>query len=132
MVDVLDEAVQRRDALAQAGLHLAPFLARNDAGDEVKGDEALGAGAVFVLGAVDREGDAHAAEDHLGFFAPVSHQLGRLGLQPALVGTVVLADAGRCPGPRAGEGAHLVEGVLHGGRVLWLYWSEATIGPAAC
>ena len=83
------------DALAQAGLHLAPLLARNDAGDEVKGDQALGAGAVFILGAVDREGDAHAAEDHFRFFAPVAHQVRGLGLQPALVGAVVLADASR-------------------------------------
>jgi hypothetical protein len=44
-------------------------MRRDDARDQVERDQPLGAGAVFVLGAIDREGDAHAAEDHLGLFA---------------------------------------------------------------
>jgi hypothetical protein len=39
------------------------------------GNQALGARAVFVLGAIHREGDAHAAEDHLGLFAPRLHHV---------------------------------------------------------
>jgi hypothetical protein len=76
VVDVVDEAVERRDALAQAALHLAPLGARDHARDQVERDQALGAGAVLVLGAVDGEGDADAAEDHLRFLAARRHHLG--------------------------------------------------------
>jgi hypothetical protein len=55
-----------------------PLVLGNDARDQVERDQALGAGAVLVLGAVDREGDADAAEDHLGLFCGATHGLGRL------------------------------------------------------
>ena len=69
VIDVVDEAVQGRDALRQAALHVAPLGRRDDARDQVERDQALGARAIGVLRAIDREGDADAAEDHLGFLA---------------------------------------------------------------
>jgi hypothetical protein len=54
---------------------LLPFLGRNDAGNEVKGNQALGARAVFVFGAVHRKGDANAPKDHFGLFTPGRHHL---------------------------------------------------------
>jgi len=102
VVDVVQEAVQRRHALRQALLHAGPFIAGDDARDQVEGDQPLGAGAVFVFGAVDREGDADAAEDHLGFMATRRHLLGRAALQPAVEAAVM--------GPnRAGIDLHLVK-----------------------
>ena len=92
VVDVVDEAVQRRDALAQAALHLAPLVRRDHARDQVERDQPLGAGAVLVLGAVDGEGDADAAEDHLGLLAPRrASPRGGCSREPAVVAAVVLA-----------------------------------------
>jgi len=102
VVDVVDEPVQRRHALAQASLHVAPLLARDHARDQVERDQALGAGAVLVLGAVDREGDADAAEDEFRFLALRLHHVGRLLGQPACVGLVVFSHG-------AGGGVHFVE-----------------------
>jgi hypothetical protein len=82
VVHVVDEAVERRHALHQTGLHALPLVGRNDAGNQVKGDQALGAGTVFVFGAVHREGDADAAEDHFGLFAPGLHDVLGLLRQP--------------------------------------------------
>ncbi len=108
VVDVVDEAIQRRDALAQPPLDLAPLVGRDDARDQVERDQPLGAavGAAVVLGAVDRERDADAAKDHLGFLAPRPHHLRRLFLQPAVVAAVVLAH-------RAVRVVHLVEAEGH-------------------
>jgi hypothetical protein len=75
VVDVVQEAVERRDALHQALFHAGPLVGGNDARDEVERNEPLGAGAVLVLGAVHREGDADAAEDHFRLFAPRTHHL---------------------------------------------------------
>ena len=92
VVDVVDEAVERGDALAQAALHLSPFVGRDDARNQVEGDQALGAVAVLVLRAVDREGDADAAEDDFRFLAAGAHHLGRLLREPVVVATVMFAD----------------------------------------
>mmetsp|Transcript_59385 Transcript_59385/g.140239 ORF Transcript_59385/g.140239 Transcript_59385/m.140239 type:complete len:469 (+) Transcript_59385:1183-2589(+) len=91
VIDVVDEAVQRRHALGQAGLHRGPLGVGNHPRNQVEGDQAFGALA-GVLVAIDREGDAHAAEDQLGLLAPLAHQ--RLGLigQPAGIGRVVGTD----------------------------------------
>jgi hypothetical protein len=42
VVDVVDEAVQRLDALAQAGFRSRPLLGGNDARNDVEGNQALG------------------------------------------------------------------------------------------
>ena len=68
-----------------------PFAGRDDAGDQVERDQPLGAGAVLVLGAVHREGDADAAEDHLRFFAAGAHGVLRLARQPLRIVLVVVA-----------------------------------------
>jgi hypothetical protein len=71
-----------------------------------KRDQALGARAAFVLVAVDRKGDAHAAEDHLRLAAPRLHAFSRLTLQPFVVDAVLLAHA-------LAAVEHLVKGRLH-------------------
>ncbi len=108
VIDVVEEAVQRRDALAQTPLHHAPLVGRDDARDEVERDQPLGAAvrAAVVLGAVDRERDADAAKDDLGFLAPRPHHLRRLFLQPTIVAAVVLAH-------RAVRVVHFVEAGRH-------------------
>ena len=106
VVDVVDEAVQGGDPLDQAFFHRLPFVRRDDARNQVKGDQALGACTVFVLGAIDRKGDADAAEDHLCFFTPGFHHLGRLSCQPTLIRLVV----GSHGAARDGQtGVHLVK-----------------------
>ena len=57
-IDVLDVGVDGFDALFEAALQRLPFLGRDDARDDVEGNEAL-----LRLGiAVDRKGDADAPE----------------------------------------------------------------------
>ena len=110
VVDVVDEAVERRDPLGQPLFHLRPLMGRNHAGNQVEGDQALGARAVFVLGAIHRESDADPAEDHLGLFAPGAHQAAFLARQPVSVDLVVrayLCAAGE------GTGVHFVEALFH-------------------
>jgi hypothetical protein len=45
VIDVVQETVQGGHTLTQALFHVLPFLAGNDARDQVKGDQALGARA---------------------------------------------------------------------------------------
>ena len=78
VVHIVDEAVERRHPLLEPALQPLPLGRRNDARQQVKGNEALGARAVLVLFAIDREGDAHPAEDDLGFFP--AHRHGRHAL----------------------------------------------------
>src|SRR6218665_1507501 len=78
VVEMVDEAVQRRAPLHQPLLQAAPLVGRDDAGDQVERDQAFAARAVLVLGAIDGEGDAHAPEDHLGLGPAGLHQLRRL------------------------------------------------------
>jgi hypothetical protein len=99
VVDVMDEAVQRRDPLHQAFFHAAPLVRGNDARDQVKGDQALGARAVLVLGAIDGKRDADTAEDHLGLVAARAHHGVRLAGEPLRIGLVVRPHA--LPGPLA-------------------------------
>ena len=109
VIDVVDEAVERGDALAQAALHLAPLVRRDHARDEVERDQPLGAAVLaagVVLRAVDGEGDADATEDDLGLVAARAHHLRRLLREPAVEAAVVLAH-------RAVEAVHLVEPGCH-------------------
>jgi hypothetical protein len=61
VVDVVHEGVERAHALLDAARQPPPFVRRQDAWNDVEGDEPLGG----VLAAVDREGDAGAAEHRL-------------------------------------------------------------------
>ena len=78
-IDILDEHVERVDALGQALLQEPPFGARHDARDDVEGDQPFGGVGL----AVDREGDADAAEDQFGLAPPVIEHVGRHFGQPA-------------------------------------------------
>jgi len=62
MVDIFEKKIQGGDALGQAALDLAPFGVRNDAGQKVVGEDALGAFGI----AVDGEGDALMQEREVG------------------------------------------------------------------
>ena len=61
VIDVVHEGVERAHALLDAGRQPAPFGRRDDARDDVEGDEPLGR----LVVAVDGEGDAGAAEQRL-------------------------------------------------------------------
>ncbi len=110
VIDVVDEAIERRHALSQAALHLAPFVGRDDARDEVERDQALGALVghvrVFVPGAVHGKRDADAAKDHFGLFTAGTHDVAGLLGQPARVAAVMRAH-------HIGRAAHLVECLGH-------------------
>ncbi|MDT4872097.1 hypothetical protein FQZ97_1072640 [compost metagenome] len=110
VVDVVQEAVERGDALHQPLFHALPLVGGNDPGQQVERDQPLGAGAVLVLGAVHREGDADPAENHFRLFTPRSHHLTGLLRKPLVVALVVLSDCSA----RIGELLiHLVE-FVHG------------------
>ena len=64
-VDVLQEQIQRDDALREPALDAVPLGARNDARNQVEGEQALGAAAV----AVDGEGDALQQKGEIGELA---------------------------------------------------------------
>ena len=61
VIDVVHEGVERAHALLDAGRQTAPFGRRDDARNDVEGDEPLGR----FIAAVDGEGDAGAAEHRL-------------------------------------------------------------------
>ena len=77
-VNVAQKPVERVDALHQPLLQMGPFGAREDARQEIEGDQTLGR----LLVAIDREGDAHAPEQHLGLAAAGGEQFGRSGREP--------------------------------------------------
>ena len=78
VIDVAQEQVQRLDPLLQALLQQRPFLRADDARHDVKRDQPfLGLGF-----AIDRKGDADAAEQQLGFLAPIFQSIRRRLLQP--------------------------------------------------
>ena len=81
VVNVVDEGVERADALLEAGLEPNPFFERQDAGHDVEGDQALGA---FVL-AVHGEGDADAMEEGVGLGALLCESFGRLVGEPLCI-----------------------------------------------
>ena len=63
VIDVMQEGVEGAHPLLDADCKPAPFGSREDARDDVEGDEALRG----LLGAIDGEGDAEPAEYGLGF-----------------------------------------------------------------
>ncbi len=85
VIDVVDEQIERLHPLAQAGFERLPFAARDDARDQIEGNQPLGAGQI----AVDREGDAHAAKQQVGFRALARDGLVALLDQPALEARVM-------------------------------------------
>ena len=92
VVHVVQEMVQRCDALHQALLHGGPFVGGQHARDQVKRNQALGAGIVFPLGPIHGKGDADAPEDQFGLLAPSGHHVTGLARQPPVVSFVVVAD----------------------------------------
>ena len=102
VVHVVDKPVQRRDTLHQPFFHAGPLLGGNDAGDQIKGNQAFAAGPVFILVAIHRKGDADTPKNHFGFGSAGLHRVGRLLGQPALVALVVGSHAG-------GAGVHFVK-----------------------
>ena len=92
VVNVVDESVERRDALHQPFLHAGPLVRGNDAGNQVKRNQPLGASARLVLFTIDGKGNAHASKDHFGLFAPFGHHVARLARQPGVVDFVVVSD----------------------------------------
>src|SRR5258708_7762011 len=68
VINVVQEKVERLDALLEPGLQNFPFADVNDAGDGVKREDLLGS----FLAAVDRKGHAPLKEPELGaFLAPL-------------------------------------------------------------
>ena len=106
VVDVMDEAVERRHSLHQAALHLRPFMAGDDAGDQVERNQPLAARTAFVLGAIHRKRDAHAPKDHLGLGPAGLHHIHGLAREPLPIALVVLAHIAAIKGQ---HGVHLVE-----------------------
>ena len=98
VVDVVNEPVQRRHPLHQTLLHAGPLMGRNDARNQVEGDQAFGPRAVRVFFAVDREGDAHATKNHFGFFALRLHLGVALLRQPGAVILVMRPQTTLCIG----------------------------------
>lgn len=90
MIDVVQKRIQRLHALLDTERQPAPFLAGDDAGHDVEGDEALGG----LLLAINGEGDAGFAEDALG----ILHLLGQSGrvlfFQPTIISRVWSSQPG--------------------------------------
>ena len=78
-VDVAEVGVDRLDALLQPAAQRVPFLRRQDARDDVERDQPL----LGVGLAIDREGDADAAEQQLGFLAAIVQHVGADIAEPA-------------------------------------------------
>ncbi|MCY1278586.1 hypothetical protein D9M70_273170 [compost metagenome] len=79
VVEVGEEHVQRLDALDAALLDHAPFAGGDGAGNDVEGDQALGA----LVVAVEGEGDPRPVEQQVGFAAALGQQVVRGFFQPA-------------------------------------------------
>ena len=110
VIDIVQEEVERIDALLQTLLEQPPFRRVNDARDDVEGNQAFGAG-IFP---VNREGDADAMEGALGFLAFLGDLFGRRPVQPVGKSLVMGAD-------RAVARSHLiVMEAGHGRRMLRL------------
>ena len=90
VIDVMDKTVQSRHPLYQSLFNTGPFVGRDDAGNQIERNQAFIAGAVFVLGAVDREGNADAAKNQLGLLAPLDHHVTGLARQPFIINFVML------------------------------------------
>ena len=85
MVDVVDEGVQRPDALLEPRLEPHPLLGGQHARHDVEGNQPLG--ALFLP--VDRESDSDPVEQRIRLGTLLSQPLGGLSLQPFVVALVV-------------------------------------------
>ncbi len=79
MIEVGEEQVQRLHPLDAAALHGAPFAGLDAAGNDVEGNQALGA----LLVAVQGEGDTGAVEQQVGFAPALVQKFQRSVRQPA-------------------------------------------------
>jgi len=106
-IDVLDEQIERLDALGETLFQQPPFGAGHYARNDVERDQPF----LRVGFAVDREGDADAAEQELGLAPAVVENIGRHLVEPArelgigrahaVVGTFHLIEGGNHLGPPA-------------------------------
>ena len=78
MIDIVQEPVQCRHALHQAGLQARPFGGVDHARDDIEGNQPFLAGVV----AVDGKGDPHALEVQLGLGPLLFDQLRWLLCEP--------------------------------------------------
>ena len=98
VVEIVEEEVQRRDALHQTTFHLFPFLLRNDPGNQVERKDPLG-----TLGiSIDVEGDTLPQEGEVHRFPFPIKLLGRHPGQTLLNPPVMRPDL-------SGGGVHLIE-----------------------
>ena len=111
-VDIVQEHVERVDALLQATFHLVPFRCRNDARNDVERNQTFGARAGLRVCAVtiDGKGDAVAVKRGIGLCTFLRDARRRHLGQPILIRRVMGADARRCAQT---WGAHFVEDVFH-------------------
>ena len=100
VIDVLEEQIERGDALRQAALDDVPVTGRHDARQQIVREDALGR----LVAAVDREGDALVEEGQVRLLLAAQQLLGRQ-LQQLLVQLAVVTARLRL----AVE--HLVEGL---------------------
>ena len=114
VVDVMQKAIEGRHTLLEAAFHAAPFVGRNDAWDQIKRNQALGASAVLVFFTVHRKGDTDTAKNHFGFFAPFGHHVAGLTRQPLVVNLVMVTNLGPMREELIGQlGVHLVKFLHH-------------------
>ena len=114
VIDVVQETVQRADALGETfGEHL-PFGARNDARDRVERDQPLGAGLI----AIHRERNADPMEQQVGLSPLLGDALGRHACEPLYEVAIMLPH----PAPNGAWQVHLVVmlGSCGHGAVSWL------------
>jgi hypothetical protein len=109
VIDVVDIVIDRLDALLEPGPQQVPFAGGKNARQHVERNEPL----LRIGFAVDREGDADAAEQHLGLATPIVEDVRRHLAEPARqlavggaqrpVRAVHLVERDRhgCPGSRA-------------------------------
>src|SRR5262245_3812477 len=101
-VNVLDERIERVDALGQPLFEQLPFAARHDAWNDIERDQTF----LGISFAINREGDPDASEDQFDFPPPVVEHVGRHLGEPAEECPVSRANAAVLP-------LHLVEGDTH-------------------
>src|SRR3546814_6971657 len=80
MIDVVQEGVERTRPLADALVQHAPFLAGEDARQQVEGDQPFRIAALAING----EGDADAPEDRLRLIHPTIESGNARPLHPVL------------------------------------------------
>ena len=109
MIEVLEEQIERGDALRQAALDARPFLVGEDARQQVVGENSLGA----FLASVDGEGDALMQKGQIGDLLAAAQLRGRKlanGVEKMLV---MRADAARSVD-------HFIERVIETIFLKWL------------